>query len=193
MGYVEQFDIHSPNLTVGESLQFAGALRLERSIPIAKKMEFVDDMMEIVELTPVKGLVVGTPGETGLSHEQRKRLTIAVELCANPSVIFMDEPTTGLDARAAAIIAVRVIIINIADVLLCCYRDSHALHKHSDHAPLVLHTTGPFCPMVCPPPPITARPNNSASCATSSTAAARSPAPSISPRPKSSSALTSCS
>ncbi|CAL5065164.1 unnamed protein product [Urochloa decumbens] len=48
--------------------------------------------------------MVGIPGVTGLSAEQRKRLTIAVELVANPSIIFMDEPTTGLDARAAAIV-----------------------------------------------------------------------------------------
>jgi ABC-type phosphonate transport system ATPase subunit len=34
-------------------------------------------------------------GQTGLSVEQRKRLTIAVELVANPSVVFMDEPTSG--------------------------------------------------------------------------------------------------
>ena len=35
------------------------------------------------------------PGQSGLSVEQRKRLTIAVELVSNPSVIFMDEPTSG--------------------------------------------------------------------------------------------------
>lgn len=47
---------------------------------------------------------MGIPGVSGLTTEQRKRLTIAVELVSNPSIIFMDEPTTGLDARAAAIV-----------------------------------------------------------------------------------------
>ena len=60
--------------------------------------------MELVELTPLREALVGLPGVSGLSTEQRKRLTIAVELVANPSIIFMDEPTTGLDARAAAIV-----------------------------------------------------------------------------------------
>lgn len=35
---------------------------------------------------------------------ERKRLTIGVELVANPSVLFLDEPTTGLDARAAMLV-----------------------------------------------------------------------------------------
>lgn len=65
---------------------------------------FVDEIMELVELTPLRDALVGLPGVNGLSTEQRKRLTIAVELVANPSIIFMDEPTSGLDARAAAIV-----------------------------------------------------------------------------------------
>ena len=49
-----------------------------------------------MELGPLRQSLVGLPGRSGLSVEQRKRLTIAVELVANPSVIFMDEPTSGM-------------------------------------------------------------------------------------------------
>ncbi|KAL3515881.1 hypothetical protein ACH5RR_022783, partial [Cinchona calisaya] len=60
--------------------------------------------LEAIELHDIKDSLVGIPNISGLSTEQRKRLTIAVELVVNPSVIFMDEPTTGLDARSAAIV-----------------------------------------------------------------------------------------
>jgi ABC-type phosphonate transport system ATPase subunit len=52
-------------------------------------------VLSLVELEPIRGNIVGKPGESGLSVEQRKRLTIAVELVANPSIVFMDEPTSG--------------------------------------------------------------------------------------------------
>lgn len=65
---------------------------------------FVEEVMDLVELNSLRNALVGLPGVNGLSTEQRKRLTIAVELVANPSIIFMDEPTSGLDARAAAIV-----------------------------------------------------------------------------------------
>ncbi|WOK97975.1 hypothetical protein Cni_G06683 [Canna indica] len=103
-GYCEQNDIHSPQLTVHESLVFSAWLRLPAEVNSATRKMFVEEVMELVELNTLRGAVVGLPGMTGLSTEQRKRLTIAVELVANPSIIFMDEPTSGLDARAAAIV-----------------------------------------------------------------------------------------
>ncbi len=51
--------------------------------------------MRIVELDVLRDALVGVPGQSGLSVEARKRLSIAVEQVANPSVIFMDEPTSG--------------------------------------------------------------------------------------------------
>lgn len=103
-GYCEQTDIHSPHVTVLESLQYSAWLRLPPEVDSATREMFIEEVMELVELTPVSEALVGLPGVNGLSTEQRKRLTIAVELVANPSIIFMDEPTSGLDARAAAIV-----------------------------------------------------------------------------------------
>lgn len=82
--------------------------------------DFVEEVMELVELTPLGGALVGMPGVDGLSTEQRKRLTIAVELVANPSIVFMDEPTSGLDARAAAIVMRTVRnIVNTGRTIVC--------------------------------------------------------------------------
>ncbi|KAG1335516.1 ABC transporter G family member 31 [Cocos nucifera] len=103
-GYCEQNDVHSPCMTVMESLLYSACLRLPSHVGLKTRRVFVEEVMELVELTSVSGALVGLPGVNGLSTEQRKRLTIAVELVANPSIVFMDEPTSGLDARAAAIV-----------------------------------------------------------------------------------------
>ncbi|PIN11340.1 Pleiotropic drug resistance proteins (PDR1-15), ABC superfamily [Handroanthus impetiginosus] len=119
-GYCEQNDIHSPCLTVQESLLFSAWLRLPSDIDLETQKAFVDEVMELVELVPLKGALVGLPGVDGLSTEQRKRLTIAVELVANPSIVFMDEPTSGLDARAAAIVMRTVRnIVNTGRTIVC--------------------------------------------------------------------------
>ncbi|KAJ4749154.1 ABC transporter G family member 36 [Rhynchospora pubera] len=102
--YCEQVDIHSPFVTIYESLVFSAWLRLPAEVDADTRKMFIEEVMELVELTALRDSIVGTAGVNGLSTEQRKRLTIAVELVANPSIIFMDEPTSGLDARAAAIV-----------------------------------------------------------------------------------------
>ncbi|XP_057807442.1 pleiotropic drug resistance protein 3-like isoform X3 [Salvia miltiorrhiza] len=119
-GYCEQTDIHSPQITVQESVIFSAWLRLDPKIEAKTKYEFVKEVLETIELDSIKDSLVGLPGVDGLSTEQRKRLTIAVELVANPSIIFMDEPTTGLDARAAAIVmrAVRN-VANTGRTIVC--------------------------------------------------------------------------
>ncbi|EPS67051.1 hypothetical protein M569_07724, partial [Genlisea aurea] len=103
-GYCEQTDIHSPHVTVYESVLFSAWLRLPVEVDVDTRKMFIEEVMELVELEPLRDTLVGLPGVNGLSTEQRKRLTIAIELVANPSIIFMDEPTSGLDARAAAIV-----------------------------------------------------------------------------------------
>ncbi|KAA8544930.1 hypothetical protein F0562_019675 [Nyssa sinensis] len=76
---------------------------MHQSSRIWEGQMFVEEVMDLVELNPLRNALVRLLGVDGLSTEQRKRVTIAVELVANPS-IFMDEPTLGLDARAAAIV-----------------------------------------------------------------------------------------
>ncbi|VFQ87356.1 unnamed protein product [Cuscuta campestris] len=81
---------------------------------------FIEEVLELVELTTLREALVGLPEVNGLSTGQRTRLTIAVELVANPSILFMDEPTTCLDASAAAII-MRTIrnIVNTGRTIAC--------------------------------------------------------------------------
>ncbi|KAF3454731.1 hypothetical protein FNV43_RR05179 [Rhamnella rubrinervis] len=109
LGYCEQTDIYSPFITVEESVVFSAWLRLPPQIDtdiksVSPRTEYVAEVLEIIGLDVIKDATVGVHGVSGLSTEKRKQLTIAVELVANPFIIFMDEPTTGLDARSAAIV-----------------------------------------------------------------------------------------
>ncbi|KAB8271988.1 ABC-2 type transporter-domain-containing protein [Aspergillus minisclerotigenes] len=100
-GYVEQLDIHEPLATVREALEFSALLRQSRDTPTEEKLRYVDLIVNLLELNDLEHTLIGHPG-TGLSVEQRKRLTIAVELVAKPSIlIFLDEPTSGLDGQSA--------------------------------------------------------------------------------------------
>nr|POE55160.1 abc transporter g family member 40 [Quercus suber] len=96
--------ISSPHVTVYESLLYSSWLRLSSEVNYDNRKMFIEEVMELVELNPLRRALVRLPGVNDLSTEQHKWLTIAVEHVANPSIIFMDKPTSGIDARAAAIV-----------------------------------------------------------------------------------------
>lgn len=96
-GYVEQFDTQSPQLTIRETVEFSAQLRLDEKTTSSELIpKFVDQILYMLELTNLQDLQIGSDEEGGLSFEQRKRLSIAVEVAANPSILFLDEPTSGL-------------------------------------------------------------------------------------------------
>ncbi|PSK38472.1 Brefeldin A resistance protein [Elsinoe australis] len=100
-GYCEQLDVHEPYATVREALEFSALLRQPRDVAQEDKLKYVDTVIDLLELHDLEHNLIGLPG-AGLSIEQRKRVTIGVELVAKPSIlIFLDEPTSGLDGQAA--------------------------------------------------------------------------------------------
>lgn len=101
VGYVQQQDIHLNTMTVREALEFSALLRQASEIPRKEKLQYVEQVIEMLDMQEFSDAVIGVPGE-GLNVEQRKRLTIGVELAARPQLlVFLDEPTSGLDSQTS--------------------------------------------------------------------------------------------
>lgn len=99
-GYCEQVDVHMPQATVREALEFSALLRQPRHISRADKLAYVDEIIDLLELQDLEDAIIGVPG-VGLDVEQRKRVTIGVELVSRPTLLFLDEPTSGLDGQSS--------------------------------------------------------------------------------------------
>jgi ABC-type multidrug transport system ATPase subunit len=106
MGYVEQFDSLSPMETARDAIEFSAALRLPRGTSTSERESWVNTVLIMLELTPLENTLIGTETTGGMSFEQKKRVSIGVELAANPAILFLDEPTTGMVNKQYRIIFV---------------------------------------------------------------------------------------
>jgi ABC-type multidrug transport system ATPase subunit/ABC-type multidrug transport system permease subunit len=101
VGYAQQQDVHLATMTVRETLTFSARLRQPEKYTDAEKLAYVDQVIDTLDMNKFADAVIGVPGE-GLNVEQRKRVTIGVELAARPELLlFLDEPTSGLDSNTA--------------------------------------------------------------------------------------------
>jgi ATP-binding cassette subfamily G (WHITE) protein 2 len=86
-------------MTVRECLEFAAKLKLKGTFD--EKMKRVEDLVSELRLNKCQNTKIGGPLVKGVSGGERKRTSIGVELITDPNLIFLDEPTTGLDSFTA--------------------------------------------------------------------------------------------
>uniref|UniRef100_A0A0B6ZBZ1 ABC transporter domain-containing protein n=1 Tax=Arion vulgaris TaxID=1028688 RepID=A0A0B6ZBZ1_9EUPU len=101
VGYVVQDDTLMGTLTIRENIQFSAALRLPMSVKAAERNQRVVDVISELGMEKCADTKVGNEFIRGVSGGERKRCNIGMELVISPPVLFLDEPTTGLDADTA--------------------------------------------------------------------------------------------
>ncbi|XP_017572784.2 broad substrate specificity ATP-binding cassette transporter ABCG2b [Pygocentrus nattereri] len=100
--YVVQDDILMGTLSVRENLLFSANLRLPRQqYSAADKEKKVMNIIQDLGLEDCANTKIGTEFLRGVSGGERKRCSIGMELITSPSLLFLDEPTTGLDSNTA--------------------------------------------------------------------------------------------
>ncbi|XP_076023772.1 broad substrate specificity ATP-binding cassette transporter ABCG2 [Genypterus blacodes] len=140
-GYVVQDDVVMGTLTVRENFRFSAALRLPSSISEQDKEEKVNKLIKELGLTKVADSRVGTQLFRGISGGERKRTNIGMELIIDPSVLFLDEPTTGLDANTACSVLLLLKKMGNAgrNIIMSIHQPRYSIYSLFDSLTLLLN------------------------------------------------------
>jgi len=139
--YVKKEKVYVNELTVREHIYYSALLLLDENTSYDKIVKRVDKIMKMLGLMDIQNSPIGNITKRGISSGQLKRLTIAIEIVNLPDVMFLDEPTTGLDSTIA--LEVMSAIRNIANqnrTIICTITSpSEELYSLFDTALFLTH------------------------------------------------------
>lgn len=97
--FVPQDDLLTPCLTVDEAMMEAALFKMGSNVSEIARRQRVNKLLQTFGLEVCRDVLIGHPeGDKGISGGQKRRLSVALELCGEPSLLYLDEPTSGLDA-----------------------------------------------------------------------------------------------
>mmetsp|Transcript_144 Transcript_144/g.316 ORF Transcript_144/g.316 Transcript_144/m.316 type:complete len:615 (-) Transcript_144:60-1904(-) len=128
-GYVEQFDTLVPILTTEEMLRYTAELKLEMHVSSSDKQAAVDDVIQKLGLESCRRVLIGSNLARGISGGQAKRVNIGIALISNPRVLFLDEPTTGLDSFTSNEVISVIKSLSSTGITVCA-----TIHSPSEYA-----------------------------------------------------------
>ncbi|XP_026634278.1 ATP-binding cassette sub-family G member 3-like [Microtus ochrogaster] len=131
-GYVPQNDVVMRTVTVRDNIEFSAALRLPMTMTRAEKRRRINEVLELLCLDKVANVKPG-------SKELRKRTSIAMELVAEHPILFLDDPTTGLDWSTAidVISVLRRMSMRGRTIIFSIYRPPYSIFRLIDSLTLV--------------------------------------------------------
>lgn len=127
--YIQQTDYLHDLFTVEENMMIAAYLKIGNVTHVFRQM-MTDNILKKLNLTKIKNTRINR-----LSGGQRKRLSIALELIGNPPIMFLDEPTTGLDSLSTlqCISALQILAKNGRTVICTIHQPSAVVYQMFDH------------------------------------------------------------
>ncbi|THU89231.1 P-loop containing nucleoside triphosphate hydrolase protein [Dendrothele bispora CBS 962.96] len=146
--YVPQTDILLPVLTVRETLSYAASLRLPPNLSALERYNLVEEVITELGLKDCADTRVGDgASHGGCSGGERRRVSIGVQLLGNPSVLFCDEPTTGLDATSAyQLMSTLKSLTGKGRTIICSiHQPRHDIFRLFDHLMLLSQGSSLYC------------------------------------------------